>query len=89
MKHFKNWYHSLSTKDMLWLTTIFLASLLATAVSGLILKWGMAHYGEENILARITVSIVATAAYAVVVLVVFNTFFPETKMALKQLWRKK
>ncbi len=84
----KTWWQTLSTQQGLWLAAIFLASFLGTAVSGAILKWGMISYGEWGALARLAVSLAATAAYALVVVAVFYAFFPETKTALQRIWRK-
>ena len=88
MKRFQEWMQSLSTKDVIWLSAIFLASLLGTAVSGLILKWGLSQFGELGSIAKLAVSLGATAAYGGVVFVIFYAFFPETKLALKQIWKK-
>jgi hypothetical protein len=76
-------------KDKTLVAAIFLASMLGTAVSGAILKWGMLQYGELGVEARMAVSLVATAAYGLVVIGVFYAFFPETKLALQRIfWRK-
>jgi hypothetical protein len=76
------------TVDVMWLSAIFLASMLGTVVSAATLKWGMMYYGELGFAARMAISLAATAAYALVVVVVFYTFFPETKTALQRIWRK-
>lgn len=88
MKKIQAWYQSLSTKDFVWLSAIFLASLLGTAVSGLVLKWGMTEYGDWGWTAKLAVSLGATLAYGGVVLAIFYAFFPETKLALKRIWHK-
>lgn len=88
LKKVQTWYESLTTNDVLWLSAIFLASLLGTAVSGLILKWGMTEYGDLGGLAKLAVSLAATLAYGGVVLAVFYAFFPETKLALKRIWNR-
>ena len=82
------WWGNVSVQDMLWWVAIFLATMLGTAVSAAILKWGMLAYGELGVPARLAVSLAATAAYALVVVAVFYTFFPETKTALQRIWRK-
>lgn len=88
MKRFQEWKQSLSTQDIMWLSAIFLASLLGTAVSGSILKWGLVEFGALGSAAKLAVSLGATLAYGIVVLVVFYAFFPETKLALKRIWKK-
>lgn len=82
------WWQTVMTQQGMWLAAIFLASFLGTAVSGAILKWGMYTYSEWGALARLAVSLAATMAYALVVVVVFYAFFPETKTALQRIWRK-
>ncbi|MCL4261778.1 MAG: hypothetical protein KJ069_01115 [Anaerolineae bacterium] len=76
------------TVDVMLLSAIFLASMLGTVVSAVILKWGMLYYGELGFAARLAVSLTATAAYALVVVAVFFAFFPETKTVLQRIWRK-
>lgn len=88
MKRFQEWVQALSTQDIMWMSAIFLSSLLGTAVSGFILKWGLAEFGGLGGTARLAVSLGATFAYASVVLAVFYAFFPETKLALKRIWKK-
>jgi len=67
---------------------IFLASLLGTAVSGMILKWGLMEYGDLGGAAKLAVSLAATAVYGGVVIAVFYVFFPETKLILKRIFNK-
>lgn len=88
MNKFNAWKKSLTTQDIQWLVAIFLASLLGTAVSGLILKWGLMEFGDLGGAVKLTVCLAATAAYGGVVLAVFYAFFPETKAALKRMWNK-
>lgn len=88
MKRFQEWMQTLSTQDVTWMSAIFLASLMGTAVSGLILKWGLTEFGDMGGIAKLAVSLGATAAYGCVVLVIFYAFFPETKLALKRIWKK-
>ena len=88
LKKFQVWFQSLSSQDVLMMAAIFLASLLGTAVSGLIFKWGMTEYGDLGASAKLAVSLAATGVYGGVVLAVFYAFFPETKTALKQIWHK-
>jgi len=83
------WVDLLRNQDKTMTTAIFLAAMLGTAVSGAILKWGMAQYGELGVEARMAVSLAATAAYGLVVVGVFYVFFPETKLALQRIWRNK
>lgn len=84
---FEMWWKNVSMQDVLWWAAIFLATMLGTAVSGAIFRWGMLTYGELGALARLAISLAATAAYALVVIVVFYLFFPETKTALQRMWR--
>ena len=83
------WAELFLKQDKTMATAIFLAAMLGTAVSGAILKWGMLQYGELGVEARMAVSLVATAAYGLVVIGVFYAFFPETKLALQRIWRNK
>jgi len=88
MNKFNKWKQSLTTQDIMWLFAIFLASLLGTAVSGLILKWGLTEYGDLGGAAQLAVSLGATVAYAGVVFAVFYALFPETKVALQRILNK-
>jgi hypothetical protein len=88
MKRFQEWKQSLSVQDVMWLSAVFLASLLGTAVSGLVLKWGLTEFGQMGSTAKLAVSLGATAAYGGSVILVFYVFFPETKLALKRIWKK-
>ncbi len=82
------WWENVSPQDIMWWAAIFLATMLGTAVSAAILKWGMIAFGEWGALARLAVSLAATMAYSLVVVAVFYAFFPETKTALQRIWRK-
>ena len=88
MKRFQEWTETLSTKDVIWMSAIFLASLMGTAVSGLILKWGLTEFGAMGGVAKLAVSLGATVAYGCIVIAIFYVFFPETKLALKRMWKK-
>ncbi len=88
MKRFQEWTQSLSTQDVMWMSAIFLASLMGTAVSGFILKWGLTEFGEMGGMARLAVTLGATVAYGCVVFAIFYAFFPETKLAFKRIWKK-
>ena len=88
MKRFQEWMQTLSTQDVMWMSAIFLASLMGTAVSGLILKWGLSEFGAMGGIAKLIVSLGATVAYGCVVFAIFYAFFPETKLALKRIWKK-
>ncbi len=85
MKKFNEWYQNLSLAEMSWLVTIFVTALLGTLVSGVVLKWGMASFGEVSLLARLTVSLAATAAYAAVVVILFYVLIPDMRVAVKRI----
>jgi cellobiose-specific phosphotransferase system component IIC len=85
MKKFNEWLNNLDSNEILWLAAIFLAAMLGTLLSGLVLKAGMESFGGEDVLVNLLISLVATIVYAAVVLAVFSVLFPETIPALKRI----
>ncbi len=88
MKKFNEWYENLSIEDVTWLMAIFLSAMLGTLTSGLVLKFGLDQFGDAGAMARFLVSLAATAVYAGVVGSIFYIMFPESRMALKEIFVK-
>ena len=89
MKKWQDWLENLSTEDSLWLTAVFISSMLGTITSSAILHWGLSLYSNDGVLAQLAVCFLATAAYGGIVVSVFYVMFPETRMALKRIFSNK
>jgi hypothetical protein len=85
MKKFNEWVNRLGGNEINWLTAIFLSAFLGTFMSGLVLKTGMENLGDQSVWLNLLISLVATAVYAAIVIIVFSLIFPETIPALKQI----
>ncbi|MBK8988683.1 MAG: hypothetical protein IPM39_21865 [Chloroflexi bacterium] len=71
MKGFEQWYQNLSVEDITRLTTILIASMVATLTSSLVLNWGMGSLGQSGGWWQLGVSVAATAVYAGSAILVF------------------
>ncbi|MCA9953564.1 MAG: hypothetical protein H6657_29165 [Ardenticatenaceae bacterium] len=89
MKKWQLWVESLSHEDQMWLTAVFVAAMLGTMVSSMILSWGMHYYGHSTVLAKLMVCLLATAAYALAAGSVFYILFPEKRTVFKRLFIRK
>ncbi|MCA9918059.1 MAG: hypothetical protein KC445_08910 [Anaerolineales bacterium] len=89
MEEWRCWFKNLSTKEMVWLTAVFLSAMLGTFVSSLVLHLGFDAFGYAGVLAKLGVCILATASYGGAVVAVFSILLPETKLAFKQLLTSK
>jgi hypothetical protein len=86
MKGFNHWYQNLSATDITRLTTILIASLVATAVSSVVSKWGMSSFGYIGEWQQLLVSAATTAVYAASVVAVFAIRLPtETRLAWQRI----
>ena len=87
MEKWQRWLENLSAEERLWLTAVFISAMLGTMVSSAILQWGLSTY--DGVGAKLAICLLATAAYGGVVVSVFYAMFPETRLALKRIFRSK
>ena len=87
MKKWQHWLENLSAEETMWLTDVFLSAMLGTMVSSAILRWGLSAY--DGVGAKLAICFLATAAYGGAVVAVFYVLFPETRLALKRIFRNK
>ena len=87
MKKWQHWLENLSAEETLWLTAVFLSAMLAAMTSSAIRRWGLSAY--DGVGAKLAICLLATAAYGGAVVAVFYVLFPETRLALKRIFRNK
>ncbi len=89
MKKWQEWLGNLSGEELTWLTAVFLSTMLGTLVSSGILQWGLNAVSSGGVMAKLAVCLLATAAYAGAVILVFSVLLPQTRVAFKRLFINK
>lgn len=85
MKKFHKWFNNSTGYEINSFAAIFLSAFLGTLMSGLVLRTGMEILGNESVWLNLMISLVATAVYAAIVIIVFSLILPETIPTLKRL----
>lgn len=89
MKKWQYWLENLSVEETMWLTAVFIAAMLGTMISSIVLRWGLSNFGDSGVWAQLAVCLLATAAYAGVVVGVFYALLPDTRLAFKRIFSNK